>query len=133
MCVDREIDGPQREMNPAAEQSDAAVPRPREQVVAQQFAHERQHAGIGGGMEAMAAVIDLQAGELEAAGVAADAVGLFEDGDLVSVASESKSGAEPRRSGAENRHARQAIYCTLRLADRPNIRMPAPASGHSSR
>ena len=102
MGVQSQIGGSQREVNPASEQSNPAVTRPRQQVVAQQFPDECENGWIGGGMKTMAAVVDLDAGELETACVAADAIGLLENGDRVSLTRQSERSAETRGSGAEN-------------------------------
>jgi hypothetical protein len=76
-------------VDPPAEQSNPAVPWTSQEIVAKQLTNQREDLRIGGGMKSVAAVVDLQTRKREAARVAADAVGLFEDRDVVTLASES--------------------------------------------
>jgi hypothetical protein len=79
-----------------------------EQVAAQQCLNQSKHLWIGGGVESMAPVIDLYASEFEAARVAADAVSLFDDGDLVSFPRQTQSGAETCRACSQNNDSSHA-------------------------
>ena len=54
--------------------------RPIEQIVSQQLAQVAQDVGIARGVEAVAAVVHPNSIQLEAAGIAANGVALFEDG-----------------------------------------------------
>jgi hypothetical protein len=101
-----EIKGPQREVDPAAEQSDATVPRSGQQIGTEQVAYECENRGIRCGMEAMATVVDTHACELEAAGVAADVVTLLEDLHGVSATRKLEGCAESGGPGAKDRDAR---------------------------
>src|ERR1700693_3042027 len=83
-------------MNSAAAQTDASVARAVEKIVAEQRAQVAQNGRVAGRMQAMAAEIDAQAFEVEAAGGAAASLALLEDGD----ARQAALGHLPRRAHA---------------------------------
>ena len=79
-----------------------------EEIIAKQTLNQGKHLWVRGGVESMAAVIDLHTGKLEAAGVTAHTVGLLDDGDLVSLPGQTKSGHEARRAGSQNNDSSHA-------------------------
>src|SRR5262249_14545975 len=112
-------------MNPAAAKANAAVTRPVEQVLSEESANVGQGAGVTGRMEAMAAVIDVQAGQLEAAGQAADARVPLQYGDAATLpAGKLVGGAHPSRSRSQNDHFRRR-HTFPRLARQAAGFMPA--------
>ena len=102
MDPEREVAGAEGKVDPASEQTDAPVARPREQVVPEQAAQGLEDLGVGSRMQPMASVVDVQAREFEAAGVATDSLVLFEQGHLVPAPREFVGAPEPRGPGAED-------------------------------
>ena len=121
MRMHREIDRAERKVNPPAQQPNPSVARTLEQIVAQQLLDERQHVGMCGGMESMAAVVDGHAGEFEAAGIPTDAVRLFEHRNGVTAASEAKGRAQSGRTRAKNSDGRHRSS----TGPSPQVRWPA--------
>jgi hypothetical protein len=67
----------QREVNPTAFEADATVARTVEQIFTEQFAEIIQDSGITRRVEAVTAIVDPNAVQLETAGVAAHRISLL--------------------------------------------------------
>ena len=105
----QQIAGLQWEVDPPVFETDAAMTRPIEQIVAQQFAQVVQDSGIAGGMETVATVVHPDSVQLEAAGIAAHGVPLFEDGHAgAAEAGQFVGSADSGRTRAEDYDVRQA-------------------------
>ena len=116
-AVEGEVERTKGEVEPASAQANATVTRAHQELVAQELAQAVEHGGVGGRVEAMAAVIHALPGDLEAPRVAAHLVARLEDDDLEATLREREGGAESGRPRAEHddadrsgfRHARASM------------------------
>jgi hypothetical protein len=77
-----EVERAEGKADPAVAEADTAVTRSRLEVVAQEVVEVAQHARAAGRVQAMATIVDGDAGDVERPGESADCGVLIDDGDL---------------------------------------------------
>ena len=97
----------QRKVHPFPMQTDAAMPGPVEKFISKHPLEIGQNLGCDGRMQAVAAEVHSQAGQIEAAGVAAHTLTALDYGDLEAFATRQfEGGAEARRAAAQHDYGR---------------------------
>src|SRR5262245_596479 len=93
-------------MNPLAAQPDATVPRPIEQVGAQKPTNVIQDGWITRRMQAVTAVVDGHAGQVEPSGQSTDDILTLQDGDVrAPCLTKTVGSAQPGRTGSQDDYA----------------------------
>ena len=116
-------------MNPPAPEPDPAVPRPIEEIRAEEAPDVGHDRGVAGRVKAVTAIVHSHPAELEAAGVPARNRLLFQHGDLRPVEMAQPIGpANPGRTGPENHHpgSQNPAHWALPPRDWFPARHPAP-------